>query len=147
MLAIATAGRKSAILELTWDRVDFERGLIYLGKGERRLKGRATVPMTESLRVELVKAREVSLSEYVVEHGARQIKEIGKGFRQAAKRANLKVTPHDLRRSAAIWMAEDGVPMSEIAAYLGHKNSRITEEVYAKYSPDYLRKASKSLEI
>lgn len=35
--------------------------------------------------------------------------------------------------------------MQEIARVLGHRNSRITEEVYAKYHPDYLQEAVKSL--
>ncbi len=37
--------------------------------------------------------------------------------------------------------------MSEIARYLGHKDSRITERVYARFSPEHLRAASKSLEV
>jgi integrase len=39
VLALATAGRMAAILELTWDRVDFERRTIQLGSGEKRRKG------------------------------------------------------------------------------------------------------------
>lgn len=147
MLAIATAGRKTAILELTWDRVDFERGLISLGKGEKTAKGRATVPMTENLRLALKDAEKVAMSSYVVEYAGAAVGKIDKGFREAAKRAKVDVTPHDLRRSAAIWMAEARVPMSEIAAYLGHSDSRITERVYAKFSPTYLKEASKALEI
>ncbi len=147
MLAIATAGRKTAILELTWDRVDFDRRLISLGKGDKRAKGRATVPMTDSLRTALLAAREIALTGHVIEFGAKPVGKIDKGFRQAAKRAGLDITPHDLRRSAAIWMAEQRVPMSEIAAYLGHSDSRITERIYAKFSPEYLREASKALEI
>ena len=33
-------------------------------------------------------------------------------------------------------MAEAGVPMSVIAQYLGHSDSRLTERVYAQYSPE-----------
>ena len=52
----------------------------------------------------------------------------------------VKVT-NVLRHTAAVQMAEGGAPMSEIAAVLGHSDSRITERVYAKYSPGYLAKA------
>jgi hypothetical protein len=38
-------------------------------------------------------------------------------------------------------MAEDEVPMQQIAQYLGHNDSRTTERVYARFSPDYLPKA------
>ena len=41
ILGLATAGRMTAILELSWDRVDFTQGTIRLGMGERRRKGRA----------------------------------------------------------------------------------------------------------
>ncbi len=37
------------------------------------------------------------------------------------------VTLHVLRHSAAVWMAEAEVPMSEIAQYLGHTSMRTTE--------------------
>lgn len=47
----------------------------------------------------------------------------------------------------AVWMAESGRPMSEIAQYLGHSDSQITETVYARYSPHYLRRAAAALEM
>lgn len=37
--------------------------------------------------------------------------------------------------------------MSEIAQYLGHRDSHTTEAVYARYSPHYLRHAAAALEI
>lgn len=149
MLAISTAGRKTALLDLTWDRVDFERGLITLDTGvDKGNKGRATVPMTDSLRNALIEASQSALTPYVIEYGAGKVGRIDKGFRAAVKAAGLgNITPHDIRRTAAIWMAEARVPMSEIAAYLGHKDSRTTEKHYAKYSPDFLKGASKALEI
>lgn len=44
-------------------------------------------------------------------------------------------------------MAEAGIPMEEIAQYLGHANVEVTRKVYARYSPDYLRKAASALEL
>lgn len=148
-LAISTAGRKTAILDLTWDRVDFERGLITLDTGvDQDKKTRAVVPMTETLRKYLTEARESALSPYVVEYAAGKVGRIDKGFRAAVKAAKLgNITPHDIRRTAAIWMAEARKPMSEISAYLGHSDSRTTEKHYARYSPDFLKDASKALEF
>ncbi len=51
-----------------------------------------------------------------------------------------------MRHTAAVHMALEGVPIREIAAVLGHKNSRITEEVYLKFHPDFQREAVKALE-
>lgn len=147
VLALTTGGRKEAILELTWDRVDFERGFIRLGDGTQRVKGRATVPMTDQAREELLKARKAALTDHVVEWGGKPVKDIKTGFRRAVAAAGLggDVTPHTLRHSAAVWMAEAGNSMAEIAQYLGHSNSAITERVYARFSPTYLRKASTAL--
>ena len=50
-----------------------------------------------------------------------------------------------LTEKAAI--AEAGVPMGEIAAMLGHRDSRTTERVYARLSPIYLRGAAGALEF
>ena len=38
-----------------------------------------------------------------------------------------------------------GLPMIEIAKVLGHTNSALTERVYAKHNPDYLRRAMDAL--
>ncbi len=147
VLALATAGRATALLELTWDRVDWNRGIIKLGTGKQG-KTRATVPMTQAARDALEKAHEAAVSLYVIEYAGRPVKSVKMAFGRACKRAGLEdVTPHDLRRTAAVWMAEAGIPMSEIAAYLGHSDSRITEKHYAQYSPEYLRKAAGALEV
>lgn len=149
ILALMTAGRKTAILELTWDRVDFDRGLIKLGVvGERNRKGRATVPMTDRARAELLQAKEAAQTPYVIEYAGGKVLDIKKGFAAAVTRAKLKdVTPHDLRHSAAVWMAEAGVPIPEIAQFLGHTDPSITFRVYARYSPTHLRKAASALDF
>jgi integrase len=143
VLALTTAARKEAILELPWARVDFERGIIRLGDGIGRRKGRATVPLHDLARPYLMEARRAALTERVIEHGGRPIGSIRKGFEMAVARAGLKdVTPHVLRRTAATWMAEAGVPMSEIAQYLGHSDDRVTQRIYSRFSPDHLRRAA-----
>lgn len=145
-LARYTAGRAGALLSLKWDQVDFQRRLINLG-GSGRQKHRAWVPMHPDLAFALIIAREASETDHVVEFGGKPVASIRKAFRRAAGKAGLgdDVTPHVLRHTAASWMAEAGVPMSEIAAVLGHRDSRTTERVYAKLSPSYLQKAVKAL--
>ncbi len=149
-LMLGTAARIGAILELTWDRVNFATGMIdYADSGDTaRRKGRATVPMTGSLRQRLEKARKDALTEFVVEWAGRRVKSIKRGFARAVERAGLTdVSPHVLRHTAASWLAERGVPMPEIAAVLGHSDSRTTESIYAKFSPTYLRGAISHLEM
>ena len=40
---------------------------------------------------------------------------------------------------------DGGIPMAEVAQYLGHTDSRVTERVYARFGPDYLRRAALAL--
>ena len=48
------------------------------------------------------------------------------------------VSPHMLRHSAAVWLAEDGHGMEEIAEFLGHSDTKVTTRVYARFSPTHL---------
>lgn len=147
VVAYTTAGRASAVLELTWDRVDLDAGMIRLGLGETRAKGRATVPMTDSARAALLEAREAALSDYVVEYAGRRVFSVKRAFAAAAERAGVPwCTPHVLRHSAAVHMAESGIPMAEIARFLGHTSEAVTFRVYAVHSPGYLRRAASALE-
>jgi hypothetical protein len=43
-------------------------------------------------------------------------------------------------------MAEDGIPLEEIAQFLCHSDVNVTRRIYARFSPDYLRRAAASLE-
>ena len=149
VLALSTAGRVGALVDLTWDRVDFANGVIRLDNPQKdsTAKGRATVPMTDRCRNALATAHKVSTTDHVIEWGGQPVKSIKKGFREACKRADLTgVTPHTLRHTAAVWMAEAEVPMEAIARYLGHTSTATTYRVYAKHSPSYLRKAASALE-
>jgi integrase len=146
VLALYTAARAAAILDLTWPQVDFAGNLIDLGAVAGG-KSRAIVPMGPTLKAELLKARELATCPFVIEHGGQQVASVKTGTRAAAVRAGLPgVTPHILRHTAASWMARKGVPMRDIAKYLGHGDSRITERTYAKHSPDWLRDAAAALE-
>ena len=88
------------------------------------------------------------MGNYVVSRGGQQIKCIRKGFISAARRAGLDdIDIHSLRHTAAVHMAEAGVPMQEISQYLGHSNTSITAHVYARFSPGYLSKAASALDF
>ncbi len=81
--------------------------------------------MNASARAALLEAKEAALSDYVIEWAGGQ--KVGSVKRASAHRKRLAkvgvVSPHDFRHSAAVWMAEDGVSMSEIARYLGTRTA------------------------
>lgn len=148
-LALKTAGRKSAILGLTWDRVDLENRLIDLRdpdiSGKR--KGRAVVPIGENLHDLLVKSRDSATSRTVVAYAGLKVRDVGQGLKAAGRRAGiLGVTPHVLRHTAATHMVRSGVSIWEVAKFLGHSSVTTTERVYAHHKPEYLRDAAQAMD-
>lgn len=150
VLALGTGARNAALLGLKWNRCDFSRGVIDLRDKTIKVqhKGRAIVPMNQMVRDALLNARCDARSLFVIEWYGNPVLSVKKSIKAAAKRAGLTdVSPHVFRHSAAVWMAEDGVPMEEIAQYLGHTDINVTRKHYARYSPEYLRKAAGALEL
>lgn len=144
VLAIATCARPTALLELTWDRVDFDRGLIDLNLHGRvqTAKRRPIVPIADYALAPLKAAAEARQSPHVIERGGKPIASIKKAFSAASERSGVVATPYTLRHTGAVWRAEAGVPMPEIAQLMGHDDSRTTEKHYARFSPTYLRSAA-----
>lgn len=149
-LLIGTGARIEAALQLTWDRVDFNRGMIQLRNpfDKAKRKGRATVPMNDALQLYLKVAKQAALTPFVIEWAGEPVKSIKRGLKSAG--AAIKrpdVSPHMLRHSAAVWLAEDGHSMWEISQFLGHNDIKTTTRTYAKFSPTHLRKLADSLSV
>ena len=146
-LALSTAGRKGAVLGLTWDKIDFDAGMINLGRAVGN-KGRGQKPMTTEARKLLLKAHKARTCQHVIEYGGKRVGSIDKAFGRTVERAGIEhCGPHDIRRSVGRWMVEDGVPMAEVSRYMGHTNTAVTERVYAVFSPTYLRGAAQALDV
>ena len=50
-----------------------------------------------------------------------------------------EATPHTFRHFIATWLLNEGAQLSEVSALLGHANTRITEQYYARHSDARLR--------
>jgi integrase len=151
LLALSTGARRGAILELKWEQVDLDKQTIDFnppGHDQIRRKGRGLVPINDTLLPALTEAKDFARTDYVVEYSGERVASVTKGIKSAAKRSGLPfVSPHVFRHSAAVWMAESGIDIEEIAQFLGHTNPSITRKVYARFSPTYLRKAAGVLEL
>ena len=143
LLALHTAARAGALLALQWRQVDLERRRLDLGPAVGK-KGRAVVAINDALLPALEAAHEGRTGDAVIETAAGEpVASIKTGFRAAARRAGLPgVTPHTLRHTAATWMAQAGVPLRDVAAVLGHKDSTMVQRVYAHHHPDHMRAAT-----
>lgn len=148
LIGLFTCARPGAILDLTWDRVDFMRGQIDLNPAGRTqtAKRRPVVPIGDRLMTALQEAYAARTSVYVVERAGKQIGNIKKAFQAASERSGVHATPYTLRHTGAVWAAEAGVPMSELAQMLGHDDDRTTQQHYARYSPGYLKRVADAIE-
>lgn len=148
-IALETAARQQAILDLTWDRVDFETGMLVLEDPGRRKtkKGRATIPISNALRPVLKRAKAEAKTDLVMGHKGKvwstiQRIAIAAGFSDQTVQAGAKpkstgISPHVFRHTAATMMARRGVSLYLIAKVLGNSH-RMVEKHYAKHQPDDL---------
>lgn len=147
MLALFTAQRRGAILDLTWDRVNFKRRTINFNDPDmylaERRKGRAHVPMHPKLQPLLTDLYEKRTCDYVVENRNARVHSntLQYGWREVCKDAGLDaedISPHIIRHTVATDQLGNGVGIEFIAQMLGHKSIRTTEDVYIKRNPDHL---------
>lgn len=143
-LALYTAARAGALLELTWPQVDLINGRIALGRG-RGNKRRAIIPIGDKLRPYLEEAQQIATCPFVVEHASGPVASIKTGFRAACARAKLSgVSPHTLRHTAASWQVQAGVSFEQVAMFLGNRKEMV-ERVYGHHSPEWLAEAAHAL--
>jgi len=157
MIAITTAARSAAILELEWSRVnyrdrtlDFRTPLVrenLLSKASR--KRRVIGAMTNEVEILLIEAQRKwgDATSHVIAYDFKQVKCIRKSFMAAAARAGLppSITPHILRHTALTWLDEAGIPVERISRLAGHSRSSITEQIYIKTRMAQIRGASETL--
>jgi integrase len=146
-IALATGARLTAILELTWARVDFDNCEIDFRdpthpKAARR-KNRAVVPMSPRLCGLLRQAHEERTSDRVINSSATTIQ---RRIQRAACAAGLKdVTPHVMRHTAATQLLRK-VRLVTASRMLGHRSVAITEQVYGHLTVTDLRPAAEALD-
>ena len=139
-IALGTGARHSAILGLTWDRVDFKTGVIDFRDPDiaETKKRRPHAPVGDRLLRLLRAAKRVSNSEYVICHPVKgRVASIRVAFLEAVARAGLspKVTPHILKHTCITWLLRDGVDIWDVAALT---NTTVTtiEAVYGHHVRD-----------
>jgi integrase len=111
------------ILQLRWQDVDFQRQVITLHdtkNGERRslpLTGHALALMQHHAKIRRIDSPFVFPS-----RNGKKPFDIRRAWEAALKKANIPdFCFHDLRHSAASYLAMNGASLAEIAEILGHK--------------------------
>lgn len=146
LIALSTAARPGAILELTRFQIDLDRGRIDLNPPGRpqTKKRRAVVPITNTLRAWLP----LATGDHIVTYRGRPLQSIKTTWRRMRARAGFgpEVIPYTLRHTVATELRARDVPEWECAGLLGHRLGRGTTERYAKYRPDYLGQAARAID-
>ena len=143
---VGTAARPSAIVELTWEQVDFENGIIHLNAQGRKQnkKRRPSVKLPEALRNRYYNKGNYPKSGAVISYNGEAVKSVRTAWRRTRTKVGLdnKVNMYSLRHTAARWMRKEGVPAWDVSAQLGHKSREFSmTERYAPYSPDHMEKS------
>ena len=140
-IALSTGQRKSAVLGLTWDRVDLERKILDFNEPGRRItkKRRAVTPIGNQLRAALANQKEVAFTDHVIEWDGKPVANIKKGFNRAAKDAGVPwCTPHTLKHTAISWLAEADYSIDQISDMTATDQETV-KRIYRKFNPNYLR--------
>src|SRR5579859_2760855 len=129
-LAYYTGMRKSEILGLRWEQVDFHHGIITLVAEETKTQEKREIPIDERLMELLRKIPKTISSPYIFIYRGKKLKFGKNGFKWACEKAGLAGFHfHDLRHCAVTNMRKAGVPESVIMSVSGHK----TNAVFRRY--------------
>ena len=141
--ALHTGFRKSELLALRWEHVDFRHHLItgeaaYAKNGETR-----GIPMTETLTetLRVMKGEAKPSVSVFLTHAGTPYRHIAKVFGAACRRAGLTdVTFHTLRHTFGSRLVMRGIDLPTVQALMGHKTIAMTMR-YAHLAPGHKRAA------
>ena len=137
VIALSTGMRKEEIMGLSWDDVDLNKGRAVLHEtknGERRaiaMTGHALELLKELGKVRRIDSRLIFPSKEIAPQKPMDLRT---PWETAVKKADLiDFKFHDLRHSAASYLAMNGASLAEIAEVLGHKTLQMVKR-YAHLS-------------
>jgi len=129
VLALSTGARKSEILSLTWGDIDLQRKVAILHKtknNERRALPLAG-PALKGIKA-LAGIRRIDTRLLFPDGSGKKPIQFRAAWDRALKETNIEDFKfHDLRHSAASYLAMSGASLAEIAEVLGHKTLQMVK--------------------
>jgi integrase len=151
IFAYVTGWRKNEVLNLQWQYVHFDRDEIRIPPGRSKTDQPRVFPMIPELRAMLesqktdIKKSDNPLCPWVFHRNGQQIKSVREAWDTATEKAGLEGKLfHDLRRTAARNLTQDGIPVGVAMRLMGHKTRAIFDR-YSIVSEDDLKVAGKLL--
>jgi len=146
LLAYQLGPRLGEIINLTWDRVDLQRGFIKLRSVDTKSKEPRLVPMTPAIHASLTELSKVRslMTKRVFLYQGRPVREIKRAFHTAVRKAKIEdLRFHDLRHCAATNMRRAGVDTVTAMKIVGHKSEKMHRRYNNVAESDLLAAASK----
>lgn len=151
VLALSTGMRSGEIMGLTWDVVDLNRGRAILHEtknGERRavaITGHALEVVKEMSKVRRIDSNLLFPSKENTPQKPQKPMNLRLDWVAALKVADIQdFRFHDLRHSAASYLAMNGASLAEIAEVLGHKTLQMVKR-YAHLSEGHTARVVESM--
>ena len=147
LIAMTTGARKGAVLDLTWDRVDMDGGVIDFHNPDKFIpnKKRAVVPITRALITALREAHLMATTDNVIEWNGKPVTSIKTAFKNTADRAGVPwCSPHVLKHTAITWLAKKGWGIEEISEFT-ETSFETVKRVYHHGRPENLAKQAEDL--
>ncbi len=151
ILALSTGMRQGEIMGLTWDVVDLNQGRAILHEtknGERRavaITGHALEVLKELNKVRRIDCNLLFPAKESTPQKPQKPIDLRTPWETAVKKAELKDFHfHDLRHSAASYLAMNGASLAEIAEVLGHKTLQMVKR-YAHLSEGHTARVVASM--
>jgi len=147
LVALHTGMRRGEILNLRWQDINFDVGLVHVGDSKNRCS--RDIPMSETVHEELRRLCEAATTEWVfttVVGKTRRLRDIRSVWENTLKRADITdFRFHDLRHTAASYLVMNGVDLKTVQEILGHKTFAMTLR-YAHLSPGHKTRAIRALD-
>jgi integrase len=135
---VFTGCRKGEALNLKWDDIDLQNGVIAI-KGTKTKYDRY-IPISDALRSILDGIERVYDSLYVFERNGAKLGNFKRSFKTACKNAGLKdLHIHDLRHVFASKLVMNGTSLYKTGILLGHRTPSMTQR-YAHLKPGELKR-------
>ena len=150
LLGLYTGSRPGVLLNLSYEQIDIEAGILIRAKGpQARNKKAPRVKLGRRILSHLKRWHRLDGGKGPVCYfedpwhpGKRIVADPHSAWRKVVKAAGLKgVTRHTLRHTRATWMAQKGVKLFEAAGFLG-MSVRTVERVYAHHDPAHQEEAA-----
>ena len=135
-IILMTAARVSEILSATWDQIDLKNGWILLYDHENdgisdKTNSGGKLYLNERAVAILRKYSSNDPGPFPVKYDWFEWR-----MRKVATKAEFRLRPHDLRKTAGSWLVQDGVDIYRVSKFMRHTSVVVTERYYAELMTD-----------